>query len=114
MASLRAAIYFDYNASRASSSSLQQLNRVVEAMRNCASLELQVGGHADSDGSSTYNDMLSEKRAKTVLNYIQGQGISETRLKYNAYGEAYPIGDNSTKEGKQINRRAEIHVSRAQ
>ncbi len=114
LASLRAAIYFDYDAARAESNSLNQLNRVVDAMRKCASLELQVAGHADSDGSENYNEQLSAKRAKSVLRYIQGQGISETRLKYNAYGEKYPIADNSTETGKQKNRRAEIHVSRAQ
>ena len=114
LASLRAAIYFDYDASRAESNSLRQLNRVVDAMRKCASLELQVAGHTDADGGDGYNTMLSEKRAKSVLKYIKGQGISDTRLKYNGYGEKYPIAPNSTEEGKQKNRRAEIHVSRAQ
>jgi OOP family OmpA-OmpF porin len=93
---------------------LRQLNRVVDAMRKCASLELQVAGHTDADGGDGYNTMLSEKRAKSVLKYIKGQGISDTRLKYNGYGEKYPIAPNSTEEGKQKNRRAEIHVSRAQ
>ncbi|BDS14654.1 OmpA family protein [Aureispira anguillae] len=109
---LTAAIYFDYDASKANNSSLRQLNRVVDAMQKCAKLELQVGGYADSDGSENYNYKLSEKRAKSVLKYIMGQGISDKRLKYNAYGEKYPLSDNSTDEGKQQNRRAEIQVTR--
>ncbi len=114
LASLRAAIYFDYDAAKAETNSLRQLNRVVDAMRKCATLELQVAGHTDADGGNNYNEMLSEKRAKSVLKYIQGQGISDTRLKYNAYGEKYPIANNNTEAGKQKNRRAEIHVSKAQ
>lgn len=109
---LTAAIYFDYDAARADQSSLRQLNRVVDAMQKCARLELQVGGHADSDGSSNYNRKLSERRAKAVLKYIMGKGISDQRLKYNAYGEQYPMSDNNTEAGKQRNRRAEIKVTR--
>lgn len=109
---LTAAIYFDYDASKADNSSLRQLNRVVDAMQKCAKLELQVGGYADSDGNENYNYKLSEKRAKSVLKYIMGQGISDRRLKYNAYGEKYPLSNNNTDEGKQQNRRAEIQVTR--
>lgn len=112
LATLTAAIYFDYDADNADGSSLKQLNRVVDAMQKCTKLELQVGGHADADGGDNYNYQLSEKRAKSVLKYIMGQGISDRRLKYNAYGEKYPLSDNSTEEGKQQNRRAEIHVTR--
>lgn len=109
---LTAAIYFDYDAAQADGSSLRQLNRVVDAMQKCARLELQVGGHADSDGNEGYNYRLSERRAKAVLKYIMGKGISDKRLKYNAYGERYPISPNNTNEGKQRNRRADIQVVR--
>ena len=112
LSTLTAAIYFDYDASKANNSSLRQLNRVVDAMQKCTKLELQVGGYADSDGGENYNYKLSEKRAKSVLKYIMGQGVSDRRLKYNAYGENYPLAPNSTEEGKQKNRRAEIHVTR--
>jgi outer membrane protein OmpA-like peptidoglycan-associated protein len=109
---LTAAIYFDYDAAKADQSSLRQLNRVVDAMQKCASLELQVGGHTDSDGSNAYNLKLSERRAKAVLKYLTGKGISDRRLKYNAYGEKYPMGDNDTETGKQRNRRTEIKAIR--
>lgn len=109
---LTAAIYFDYDAAKADQSSLRQLNRVVDAMQKCARLELQIGGHTDSDGNPGYNKKLSERRAKAILKYIMGKGISDQRLKYNAYGEKYPMSDNNTEEGKQRNRRAEIKVTR--
>lgn len=110
LATLTAAIYFDYDAASADQSSLRQLNRVVDAMQKCAKLQLQVGGYADSDGGENYNYSLSEKRAKSVLKYIMGQGISDERLKFNAYGEKYPLAPNDSDDGKQQNRRAEIQV----
>jgi outer membrane protein OmpA-like peptidoglycan-associated protein/major membrane immunogen (membrane-anchored lipoprotein) len=113
LATLTAAIYFDYDADKADNSSLRQLNRVVDAMRKCTKLELQVGGYADSDGADSYNIKLSEKRAKSVIEYISGKGVSDRRLKYNAYGEKYPLASNRTEDGKQQNRRAEIQVSRS-
>ncbi|MDC0230449.1 OmpA family protein [Aureispira] len=112
LTTLAAAIYFDYDASRADNSSLRQLNRVVDAMQKCTKLELQVGGYADSDGGENYNYQLSKKRAQSVLKYIMGKGVSDRRLKFNAYGEKYPLASNKTESGKQQNRRAEIHVSR--
>lgn len=107
IASLRAAIYFDYDAANVNSGSLRALDKIVEAMRRCAILELQVAGHADSDGDDMYNSTLSERRAQAVLRYITGEGVSDKRLKYNAYGEKYPSG-----KGKDKDRRAEIRVQR--
>ena len=109
---LRAAIYFDYDAGQADANSLRALNRIVEAMRRCAILELQVAGHADADGSEVYNLELSERRAKSILRYISGAGVDDRRLKFNAYGERYPIAPN-VEGSKSKNRRAEIRVQRA-
>lgn len=109
---LRSAIYFQYDDTNIHPEAYRNLNKVVEAMRKCAVLELQIAGHADSDGGDGYNQGLSEKRAQSVLRYITGQGINDQRLKYNAYGEKYPLVPNDTDENKQINRRAEIRVQR--
>lgn len=109
---LRDAIYFQYDDSNVHPGGYKSLNKVVEAMRKCAILELQVAGHADADGSETYNLELSERRAQAVLRYIVGQGIDQRRLKYNAYGEDYPLAPNDTDQNKEINRRAEIRVQR--
>ncbi len=109
---LRAAIYFQPSNSVANGAALKSLDKIVEAMRKCAVLEIQIAGHADADGSDNSNQSLSEKRAQAVLRYISGQGISDKRLKYNAYGEKYPAGDNTTPEGKQENRRTDIKVNK--
>lgn len=107
---LKAAIYFETGNSIVNSYSLRSLEKIVDAMRRCAILEVQIAGHTDSDGADDFNMTLSEKRAKSVLKYITGEGISDRRLKYNAYGEQYPTVPNNTPENKQQNRRAEIKV----
>ena len=112
MSSLSASIYFDQAEAIADRASLEQLDRVVEAMKSCPRLELQVAGHADSDGGEEYNFKLSERRAKSILRYFVERGISDIRLKFNAYGEKYPKVSNRTDDGKQKNRRADIKVLR--
>ena len=112
LSALKAAIYFEYNDSRVSRQSVQSLDRVVEVMRRCAMLELQIAGHTDADGTQDYNLQLSERRAKAVLDYVTGKGVDNRRLKYNAYGKQFPAVPNTTKENRQQNRRAEVRVNR--
>lgn len=64
-----------------------------------------VTGHTDSTGSDTYNQSLSERRAKTVARYLEGKGIAVGRLTTSGAGESKPIADNATKEGRAKNRR---------
>ena len=67
-----------------------------------------VAGHTDSDGSAAYNQTLSMNRAAAVSYYLSSRGVSEVRLETVGFGETQPIASNSSKEGKQANRRVEI------
>lgn len=67
-----------------------------------------VGGHTDSDGSDSFNQGLSEQRARSVSAYLQTKGINPVRLESVGFGERQPIANNNTQEGKQLNRRVEI------
>lgn len=69
---------------------------------------IEVAGHTDSTGSDAYNQGLSERRAGTVAQYLQGRGISSQRMITVGMGEAMPVADNSTDSGRQANRRVEI------
>jgi outer membrane protein OmpA-like peptidoglycan-associated protein len=71
---------------------------------------VEVAGYTDSIGSLTYNQTLSEKRAKSVVSYLTGKGIGSDRLKYRGYGSAAPIGNNITNEGRRLNRRTEVRI----
>ncbi len=69
-----------------------------------------VEGHTDNQGGEEYNQILSEKRAENVMSFLAEQGVSATRLKAVGYGFSKPIADNSTKEGRQKNRRVDLIV----
>lgn len=70
--------------------------------------KLLVIGHADSDGPASYNQKLSERRAKNVAKFLNEKGIETHRIYYEGAGESRPVSDNSTNEGKMLNRRVEI------
>jgi len=64
-----------------------------------------VTGHTDSSGAEDYNQKLSERRAQTVAEYLEGKGIAVGRLTTAGAGETQPIADNATSEGRAKNRR---------
>ncbi len=72
---------------------------------------VEVAGHTDSTGSAQYNQALSERRAATVATYIVNRGIDQQRLLAYGRGLTQPIADNSTLEGRALNRRVEIRLS---
>ena len=74
-------------------------------------LKLEVEGHTDSIGSDEYNDALSEKRADSVRSYLISSGVSPDSIRAVGLGKADPVADNSTAEGRQMNRRVDIIVS---
>lgn len=66
---------------------------------------LEVGGHTDSDGSYSYNESLSDRRAKAVYDFFLANGIEKSRMTSKGYGEKDPVADNNTEDGKARNRR---------
>ena len=67
-------------------------------------------GHTDSVGGDAYNQKLSVKRAEAVKAYLVSKGIETNRVYTEGKGEAQPVADNKTKEGRAKNRRVEIEV----
>ena len=70
--------------------------------------QVVVTGHTDADGSDSFNEMLSEQRAAAVLAALQPASGSNVTFVAVGKGEAEPVGDNSTDEGKQANRRVTV------
>jgi outer membrane protein OmpA-like peptidoglycan-associated protein len=104
-------IEFDVNSASIRSSSFRLLNQLGEALTDSslASEQFLVGGHTDSDGSDKSNLKLSLKRAKAVKEFlVKAVGVDSDRLKVVGYGESTPVISNSTRQGKQKNRRVEI------
>lgn len=69
---------------------------------------VDVNGHTDSTGSLDYNMSLSDRRANSVADYLAAQGVMRNRVFTQGFGPHYPIADNSTAGGRQLNRRVEL------
>ncbi len=88
------------------------LNQVGAALANWPELQVEIGGYTDSTGGESFNQQLSEKRAQSVLDYLIANypGANASQLTAVGYGEASPVADNNTPEGRKINRRVEFKV----
>ena len=91
--------------------SFDLLNALASAANQCASYDVRVSGHTDSDGDDAYNQWLSEARANTVVAYLADSGVEPERLSGEGLGETRPIASNETPEGKAANRRIEFTVT---
>ena len=87
------------------------LDDVASTLNEFPETAVDIIGHADSQGSETFNQRLSEDRASSVQSYLAGQGVNGVRLATAGYGETRPIATNETAEGRALNRRVEIIVT---
>lgn len=87
-----------------------RLDRLVAVLERCPESMVEIGGHTDSGGAAERNQALSQLRAESVMNYLIESGISADRLSAVGYGEANPIADNETEEGRARNRRIEFTI----
>ncbi|MGR5235680.1 OmpA family protein [Vibrio alfacsensis] len=83
---------------------------VVELMKQQPHATITLIGHTDSSGSEKYNLRKSKRRASAVANYLISQGIDQDRITTIGKGEAEPIADNHSAEGRGMNRRVEITI----
>ncbi|CCO23614.1 OmpA family protein [Maridesulfovibrio hydrothermalis] len=86
------------------------LTEAAALLEEYSNLKVKVGGHTDSTGPEAYNQGLSERRAKSVADWLAGNGVAADRLEVKGYGETSPKYDNTTKEGRKLNRRVELDV----
>ena len=75
---------------------------------------VDVAGHTDSTGTTAHNQVLSENRADSVRSFLVSEGIPSSRITARGYGETMPKSSNNTPEGRQLNRRVEIHLRATQ
>jgi len=103
-------IFFDTDSFNLKPESKGQLTEIVDFMKGNPGLVIEIGGHTDDQGSESHNLILSEKRADAVVQYLIIHGISTGRLKSHGYGFSVPLTDNSTEEGRAMNRRTEFRI----
>jgi outer membrane protein OmpA-like peptidoglycan-associated protein/tetratricopeptide (TPR) repeat protein len=103
-------IFFDYKKSELTKASVAELNTLVKLLNQYPTLKIEISGHTDNVGDEEYNQKLSVERAKAVVDYLISQGISSGRLSYVGYGFSRPLTDNSSEEGRRMNRRSEFKI----
>jgi OOP family OmpA-OmpF porin len=87
------------------------LDENLEALSSQPNLSIVIQGHTDSIGPEDYNQKLSEKRAQAVYEYLNSKGVSPERMQTMGYGESRPVADNSSAQGRAMNRRTEISAA---
>ena len=108
---LRLNILFDHDKSDLKPMYQSEITRAADFLSNYPNMDALVEGHTDSNGDAKYNQILSQRRAETVRQaLIKNHNVDPSRLKAVGYGEARPIADNSTREGRQENRRVIISI----
>lgn len=113
-------IFFDLDKFSLRPESKNELDRLIKLMNDNPTLEIELGGHTDTRGNDSYNQKLSENRAKAVVDYLVKAGIIESRLKYAGYGETKTIISDAEisklktrtakEEAHQQNRRTEFKI----
>ena len=103
-------VFFDTDSYTLKPQSKVELNKLVGFMGTNPEVRIEIGGHTDDVGSEADNEVLSDKRASAVVEYLKGQGVEPNRLKAKGYGEKQPKASNSTEAGRAKNRRTEFKI----
>lgn len=96
------------------SESFGLLDSLTSAAKQCPTFGLKIDGHTDNVGVPIYNVDLSQRRAQRVVGYLVQQGIDESRLTSEGFGQSKPIAPNDTPDGKAANRRIEFTVTKSE
>ena len=103
-------VNFEFNSANLTPESYPVLYHVSKRLKENSELKIEIEGHCDSIGTAEVNQRKSEERADVVKYYMLEHGIDESRIKSIGYGSTKPIADNSTAEGRAMNRRIEFRV----
>ena len=103
-------VQFETNSAKIKAVSYPVLDNAINTLKEWGDSNVEIAGHTDQRDTSKadYNQRLSEKRAKAVMDYIVKKGIDAKRLSAKGYGYTQPIAENDPKEGNLVNRRVEL------
>jgi outer membrane protein OmpA-like peptidoglycan-associated protein/tetratricopeptide (TPR) repeat protein len=106
-------IFFEYNSSNITQQGAFELDKLVQIMKNNEKLIIFVKSHTDNRGTDEFNLLLSDKRAKSTIQYVISNGIDPNRISGKGFGETEPKVDckeNCTEEAHEQNRRSEFLI----
>ncbi len=101
-------VLFDFDRSNIKPEFEAELNEIAQLLVENSNERALVWGFTDSVGTEEYNQGLSERRAQSVADYLEGQGVTTDRMVVQGFGETRPVASNDTAEGRALNRRVEI------
>jgi outer membrane protein OmpA-like peptidoglycan-associated protein len=103
-------LFFATNEYKLDGKSVTEIEKIIRFMGEYQNLILEISGHTDDVDTDEYNQKLSEKRAKSVYDYLIARGMNPLRLKYAGYGEKQPAYPNNSDKNRALNRRIEFKV----
>jgi outer membrane protein OmpA-like peptidoglycan-associated protein len=90
----------------------EQLNNIAAVLKAYPNVNVKVGGYTDNTGDAAANRTLSQQRADAVRQALIAKGIDAKRMVAEGYGSNHPVGDNATEEGRAMNRRIALRVTK--
>ncbi len=104
-------VYFDFNSTKLEKTEKAKIDKILPLLSSAPNdLIFEIAGNTDSLGRDSYNQRLSEKRARAVRNYLIKKGISTEHIFMTGYGESFPEGKNDSEKGRAENRRVDIRI----
>ncbi len=104
-------LLFDTGKATLQPSSQEQLDNIANILKAYPNVHVKIGGYTDNTGDASANMTLSTERAKNVMDALVSAGIDPSRLSSEGYGDQFPVGDNSTEDGRAKNRRIALRVT---
>lgn len=105
-------VLFDFDQSEVKAAFGEMLGKLANFLANNPQYSVRVEGHTDHTGTEGYNHGLSERRADAVAGVLRSYGAPGAAISTAAYGETRPVASNSTADGRRLNRRVELVVSK--
>jgi len=103
-------LQFDVNSTSLVGDTKTNLDKLSGTLKKYDDTSILIEGHTDNTGEVKYNQDLSERRARSVSQYLKAQGVEGSRVTTKGYGETQPIASNDTDEARQKNRRVEVAI----
>lgn len=108
-------IYYDYDKSTIRPESVGSLDSVVNFLKDNPSISVEIYSYTDSKGKESYNLALSQRRAQSVMDYIEKNGVERSRMTAKGFAQKDPVAPNDMNgkdnpEGRQLNRRTEFRI----
>ncbi len=102
-------VEFGFDKAELTGSSSVILDVAFDQLKRCPKVPMEIDGHTDSVGAEDYNQGLGQRRAEAVKGYLVSKGLRSSRLTARSFGETRPVAPNDTEDGRQTNRRVELH-----